>query len=93
MQYKNESQLNLRFLKTFALAAERLADAGAGQNVPVGQYAEYVKTLSTEYPALENLALKLNVQVLLFRYQMLTKKMTIVAVRLLLLYLVQWRRK
>lgn len=60
MRYKNESQLNLRFMKTFALAAERVSLAGKSTDMSVEQYAEYIKTLSKEYPALENVVWELN---------------------------------
>lgn len=60
MRYENESQLNLRFMKTFALAAERVSLAGKSTDMSVEQYAEYLKTLSKEYPALENVVWELN---------------------------------
>jgi len=61
MHKQNESQLNLRFLKTFALMAERVVVSGKSEDISVSQYNKYLNTLSEVYPALENMAWELNV--------------------------------
>lgn len=59
MQKHNESQLNLRFLKTFALAAEQMVMTANCDEPQKAQFSSYAKTLSEVYPALENLAWEL----------------------------------
>lgn len=59
MHKHNESQLNLRFLKTFAMAAERLVTTANCSEPQKAQFSSYAKTLSEVYPALENLAWEL----------------------------------
>ena len=60
MRYEKRIPVKLAFYENFCFGGKRVSLAGKSTDMSVEQYAEYLKTLSKEYPALENVVWELN---------------------------------